>query len=153
MFICKLIKNESIIGLTNFGRNLKGFVDLDIILLHETYAILSLILPILIFISKNTVNSKFIMDMKKLNKWYRQTSSPLSDSQFIKKTILASITYLFVVQFVFWVLYPSPFHSNIRLFIAQHFLLHFLFLNFFLFSYILVLSSIFTIYGVKKYGM
>ena len=139
--------------LTNFAKNLDGVISSNIIFIHDIYAVMSIFLLILFMVSiKNVDNDEaFKEKMMLLNCWLIKNEHP--NSSFTKKIYVLSFIWILVVQTVFWIFYPSPTIRSIRLIMAENFFTHFLYLNFFLFSYILVLSSLLTTYGVRRYGM
>lgn len=141
--------------LTNFSKYLNGVIKPEIILMHDIYAVMSLILLLvfLISIKKTNNNETFKKNMIILNNWFKKNDHPFLNPNFAKKMYIFGFTWLLVVQIVFWIFYPLPEIRSIRLIIAENLFTHFLYLNLFLFSYLLMLSSLLTTYGVKKYGM
>ena len=149
----KYSNNYINLRLTNFAKNLDGVISSNIIFIHDIYAVMSIFLLILFMVSiKNVDNDEaFKEKMMLLNCWLIKNEHP--NSNFTKKIYVLSFIWILVVQTVFWIFYPSPTIRSIRLIMAENFFTHFLYLNFFLFSYILVLSSLLTTYGVRRYGM
>lgn len=140
--------------LTAFSKNLEGYVDGNILLVHDIFT-LGLLLTALFIVCiipfEFFHKREFYCDMRKIGKWYVEEDLPHQDIKFLKKTYIASLGYLLAIELVFWFIYPEPSFQSFRMKVASNMNTYILFIGFLYFSCMFALSSIITFYGVRKY--
>ncbi len=140
--------------ITAFSTKLAGYVDNNILLVHDIFTLgilLTTIFVVCLIPFELFHKDEFDSDMRKIAKWYRVQDLPHKDRQFLNKMYIGALAYLLAIELVFWIIYPEPSFQSFRMKIASNVYYYLVFISFLYFSCLFALSSIITFYGVKRY--